>query len=918
MLRVSFQEDDTPATTGDGSFVLEDTVDIECNDWSLDPPPHDRTYFSDHLLAANNYWQKVSDGAVSIDLDNSAVFPLSESLVYQLPHDMLYYHPYLEDFDETEKLFEFSRDVIELADPDVDFSSFTTIIIVHAGMGGDFAFALDPTPGNIPSAYLSQTDFSTYGTLQTDEGDLQDLIIVPESQNFLQYKETRGLFEDAEDPCFYQVGLNGTLALMFGFHLGLPPLFNTETGRALVGGFALMDQGSNNFHGVVPAYPDPYTRIEMGWATPNLKEVGDSVSITVDDPPVRINISDTEYYLIENRQRNLLEPAGMTVWIDGPGFDTVSVILSDGGVVLDVDEQHAGVPGNGLNIWHIDESAWFTNENPNGGPIQLVDFLEADGAQDMGHTTQLLFADYLETGWWFDTWFAGNEGWFHLNRFEEIIGDSLLNLSSFSSPSTLSNTGTPSHLRIENISKNGRTMSFSISSDRMVVTDSISAFIGFSTQSNSLWALNSDSSQILASTFEDGALLTSPHLIVSPGDFLDSTFDFRSPWILPHRARGVRFLNIETGESHYNSTVRNPYEVAIGYGGITPFTYFATKTNASNVDVPVIVKLYTSMETSTSEELLDWPSGKFQTSSGIQIFYGNTENNPRPVGVLAPRDPNTALTMVPDEVDVLTWSSAENGIKISNLPDETFDIINTDKPEIMIPVDVDLDGYYEIVLFYANRIHIINQSGVAWAGSPFSVEAYYGNPIIAPMLDGETAIFLRHERSYSLHSLDGKVLDKGMLPLAEVDIQNQLRQSEGLSLLLTGNELLYFEHELNTASGNSWYDPQGNTRGDRVVTPPTLTTDLTPSLKHGSVYNYPNPIKGQSTTIRAWIGEEDTWSIEIFSLSGAQVLFIEQEVMQKNAHNEWVWDASSVSNGVYLAQVVAGDKSEIIKIAVIR
>jgi hypothetical protein len=62
----------------------------------------------------------------------------------------------------------------------------------------------------------------------------------------------------------------------------------------------------------------------------------------------------------------------------------------------------------------------------------------------------------------------------------------------------------------------------------------------------------------------------------------------------------------------------------------------------------------------------------------------------------------------------------------------------------------------------------------------------------------------------------------------------------------------------------------------------------------------------------------DTWSIEIFSMNGAQVARVEQDVLQRNTYNEWVWDASDVSNGVYLAQIVAGNSSEIIKIAVIR
>jgi hypothetical protein len=555
VIRVEFQTDDSPATAGDGRFILQDTMDLECEDWTLDPPPHNATYFRDHLLSANNYWQRVSNGNVSIDTVNSKVFPENANEAYVLPHDMLYYHPYLEDYDETGKLFELSRDALFLADSAIDFNAFSTVILVHAGMGGDFAFALDPTPGNIPSAYLSETDFNNpdYGYLVTDEKTLDDLIILPESQNFQQYEETISLFEDTSDPCFYQVGLNGTLALMLGFHQGLPPLYNTETGRSLVGGFALMDQGSNNFHGIVPAYPDPYTRIEKGWTTPDVKTIGDTVSIAVDDPPVRINISNDEYYLIENRQRNMVTPANMTVWIDSLIADTVSVILGQSGVVIDVDEQHAGLPGNGLHIWHIDESAEFTEQNPNGGPVQLVDFLEADGAQDMGYTTQLLFAEFLETGWWFDPWFAGNEGWFHLNRNQEVKGDSLLYINSSTFPSTNANNGLPSHLAIENISRNGSTMSFSLASDRLVGTDAISSVIGWELYGEDLWAFNADSTQILRCSIDSGHLVIMGTASLDPDSVfqgsIDNGFNYGYGLIAPIVESGVRLFDINWTQS---------------------------------------------------------------------------------------------------------------------------------------------------------------------------------------------------------------------------------------------------------------------------------------------------------------------------------------------------------------------------------
>ncbi len=918
ILRVAFQIDSSPATTGDGSFVIEDTLDLECSDWSLDPPPHGRSYFQDHLLSIDSYWQRVSNGGVHVNLENSDVYPLNENDVYQLPHDMLYYHPYLEAFDETQKLFDLSRDVLALADPEINFNEYTTIILAHAGMGGDFAFALDPTPGNIPSAYLSAADFAEYGSLQTDEGTLTDLIIVPESQNFLQFKETRSLFEDAANPCFYQVGLNGTLALMIGFHLGLPPLYNTESGVSLVGGFALMDQGSNNFHGIVPASPNPYTRIEMGWTDPVEKQIGETVSISIDDPPVKISMSNTEYYLIENRQRNMLQPDNMTLWIDDAGFDTVSVVLSAGGVVVEVDEQSAGLPGNGLNIWHIDESARFEDENPNGGAVQLVDFVEADGAQDMGYTTQLLFADYLETGWWFDTWFAGNEGWFHLNRYEEVVGDSLLKFSSTTFPATTSNSGTPSHIKIENISKNGSTMSFSISSDRLASKDSISSFIGWGSAPNSLWAFDSDSSQIVLAAFDEGSFLNEENTVISPDDILlpdgDGTFQYRYPWIAPQMTSGTRLINVETGETHNNHLVSHPFDIAVAPTLPLPLTYFAEKDAGF-----VLVKWFQDIgQTIIEGPLLGPPVGKFQTSAGIEYLYSEFVEDPSPVGVTPYREPSGDFLLIPDELDVVSWSRGEEALKVLHLPTDDADYIVVDKPLHIIPLDVDADGYYELALFYENSVRIINQAGIAFNGNPFNTDAYYGNPIIGSTLHGESSIFLRHTNSYSIFSYSGKLLDSGVLPKILGDIENFLSVSAGLSLLRTGQDVLFFEYDSNISGNSFWSDPQGNKAGDRVVFIPVSVPETPPNIKSTSVYNYPNPIKNNSTTIRAWLGEVQQWSIEIFSMNGSQVVYSELDVQQSNSYNEWIWDASDVSNGVYLAKIVAGNSSEIIKIAVIR
>ena len=73
VLRVSFLEDTTNSTTGNGKFLLTDQG-IDCGPYTIDPPPHDYDYFLSQIDAVNEYFQNVSYGKFGIDLENSSIF----------------------------------------------------------------------------------------------------------------------------------------------------------------------------------------------------------------------------------------------------------------------------------------------------------------------------------------------------------------------------------------------------------------------------------------------------------------------------------------------------------------------------------------------------------------------------------------------------------------------------------------------------------------------------------------------------------------------------------------------------------------------------------------------------------------------------------------------------------------------------
>ena len=92
-LRVSFIQDSSQSTTGNGTFLTEN-LGIDCGAYVIDPPPHDKSYFQSQILAVSNYFKSVSYGKFSVNIDESTVYPLGEDDSYILPYKMNYYNPY--------------------------------------------------------------------------------------------------------------------------------------------------------------------------------------------------------------------------------------------------------------------------------------------------------------------------------------------------------------------------------------------------------------------------------------------------------------------------------------------------------------------------------------------------------------------------------------------------------------------------------------------------------------------------------------------------------------------------------------------------------------------------------------------------------------------------------------------------------
>ena len=324
MVEFPYEDIDDPLTTGRGEFLDEKTSQYSmgdtllCNGFKVDSPPHNQFYFENQILAIKRYYNSVSNERIDFG-DRDSVL----TSVYTVSSPM---RVYAEDDNQLGEFFtqsfELARVGIEdyLAKEDIQTVDSLLIIVFHAGMGQDFSVPfIDPTSHDLKSAYVDDEMLEDIESsrLTTTRGIINRGIILPETQNMLYYDVVQDIFPSTDDLCDIQVGLTGTFALLMGYALGLPPLFNTETGMAGVGVFGLMDHGSNNGRGVIPTPPTAWTRIKQGWATETLIRESGEYTISSRDQSeqvyreqmFRIDISSNEYFLIENRNNWIFENA---------------------------------------------------------------------------------------------------------------------------------------------------------------------------------------------------------------------------------------------------------------------------------------------------------------------------------------------------------------------------------------------------------------------------------------------------------------------------------------------------------------------------------------------------------------------------------------------------------------------------------
>ncbi|MDR9417927.1 T9SS type A sorting domain-containing protein [Gracilimonas sp.] len=512
-IMVEFQPDSNRLTTGTGIFGADGMEGLPFlkneEDFRIDPLPHNQNYFEAHLEFAKNYYEKASDNQLTI---NYRVLPD----IYRLPKKMEEYAPIGETF-TNEKVAELARDAWQKVEEGDNFDASglnpdnTAFIIFHAGVGRDIELtgtSLDITPFDIPSLYLQKRNFKTllndpsFNGFSVNDGSFR----VPNSMIIPRTETRRGL--DIQDNEFaFPLSINGLLVASIGSHLGLPDLFNTETGDPGIGRFGLMDgAGFFAYNGLLPPEPSAWEKTYLGWETPFLIDRSFENEITL--PAAALNqpnsiakyeLSESEYFLIENRHRDP-QGTGITITIRKPdgnevqqsftnqdeafiyqeaSFDT----LLEAGTFIDASNFDFSLPGGldtgqnendpgddrnlngGILIWHIDEAV--IDEQLRNGRVNAdqnrrgIDLEEADGSQDIGKIITGALDNSAAFGTAFDFWWSGNNFRVILQTGREIsFYDNRFGPDT--RPNNDSNSGAPSFFELYDFSENLPTASFKI------------------------------------------------------------------------------------------------------------------------------------------------------------------------------------------------------------------------------------------------------------------------------------------------------------------------------------------------------------------------------------------------------------------------------------------------------------------------
>ncbi len=877
MAQFPIEDPDSSKTSGNGQFLSGDVTEyinffeseiFRCEGFLIDRPPHNSLYFQKQLEAVGNYFENVSDG--NLPYTANIITNLTENGYYNVSKTM-------EDYAKSDQqLAQFFTEVMDSAKVDIelyitekypvpyDVVDEITFVVFHAGLSQDFSYpSFDPTIYDLKSAYIDEEMMQAVEDPAEILGnEIINGILLPETQNIIYYDVVEDIFGNpdygTDDLCDIQIGLTGIFAFLLGYELGLPEMFDPTTGDPGIGYFGLMDHGSNNGRGVIPAPPSPWTRSipNPSWSTVTKLYPPQSIDATIaamdiDNSLIRIDLNEDEYFLIENRNnwvengvdidslrrkyKRIDESSGDTLlgyWFDAitnenEKFRTEALIEIDSvtQVITHFDHYDYGLPGSGILIWHIKEPDQADidigmNSDLDNRHIQIE---EADGAQDIGTRSYAFFAsDDPTTGTRWDFWSLENEGYVYANN---TVDDQVI-FDNESSPNTRTTEGAESFISIEILSQ---------------ISDTMNLRVRFN-EDIEIVNLSDEPVHYLGNAIQDSIGI----IFYAKGDSI------------------YRHSNLD-GHIGIDEYVQNEDSLIITCCFNTLFDTVITTNNH-----------YAWIDTSSEQVQFN---ENYITSMGY-IYQDSSYSSPNSVMFS-----DSSLSFGDLDLDGLD--------EIINIEDDNIIAKNSNGTFVN---GFPASGYFSGAPLISNIL-----------------PPQYGSDMGKPEIicrEGDDIVILsnRGERLRQLSSYD---IDQ---PLAMVPFW----RGDTTMALIDGSRLFLFDMDMDHSY---WLNPRSQPSGFPLSTGEHFDPSYRDLLRT-KAYNYPTPITESKTTFRFYVGNIETTEMKVKIYNAAGYLVEDKLIKDDLTHyefNEIKWDNIQVNAGLYLAEIKPNvGPSELVRLVVIK
>ena len=924
-IMVEFQYDQDPETSGDGTFLLTENFNLDfihyenvskCNTFLVDKPPHNSDYFLLQLLAVKNYYNKISNNSIDFDIGIiDTVFQLNNNMKYYSTSDQKIGELFSDAVDAVNASLE--TEDLNLKDLNSTFSfvpsSDILYVVFHAGLGQESSTDFDPTIYDIRSAYVDE------GMLENNwifENNINHGLVLPETLNMIYYNAIEDAIptnlEGAELEniyCNQQFGMTGLFAYLLGYSFEYPPLHNFENGQTRVGVFDLMDIGFFNGHGVIPSPPSAWIRsnqylnfnVEVDSIFNNLVTEDDTIYSlpcrlceydgNVIDKIYRIDISNDEYFLLENRnnllssdnsatidnkyatyyqhfadenfnqlpdwfdQNNNFSPAWFDVLvndfsqdieIDGAGLISNIDNNNNYNVITSISNYDAGLPGSGILIWHINEPEYNNgyeygiNDNILDKAISLE---EGDGSEDIGDLNVLYGIwsnEKFISGSSYDFWYYGNSGYKTNNNINGYNNDETIYFNDDSFPNSKTNDNVTSKISIRVKSTPNSIMTFEKGVVNNGVNDPEIYFID-------------DAISIIGNN-NDGCV----YYI----DSQNNIFEHCVGSLLHEEIYFIDDGNKIIGNKNFNGN------------------------NAS---------FFINNYSMTIPDILFYNDNIYFIDSSYNYYIDETTGNMI----------NDALNPIgyfnPDAIDFDTGIAAEvlEALSLGNLDD---------------------DIYNEKIFIQNGNLIAQNYNGSYVSGYPV-YGSYTGIPLVLNLYNEYSGaeVVCQNNNKIDILSANGELIYE--IPIFSNDNVSALKWDTDDIALVNGDRLYIFQNVYDE-SISYWMNSKSRTSNYPKVTglynnfnSPDYSSES--GIELDKCYNYPNPITNNSTTFRFFVYDANSISVDIYDITGYKVKKIDKSNLSPYEYNEIIWDSINLPPGLYFASVKSDfNQTKVLKIVI--